>query len=74
MISAATPMLLTTDRMRTPNALMSVVLTRVSTAQNTWLFMTPIGEGSLSLKPRIVESTSGTVTATAVTVRTPAQK
>ncbi len=73
-ISAATPMLLRTARIRTPAMLTMVEMTSVSRPRNCWLSRPGTTEGSPSLKFMIVERTSGTVTATAVTVTTPAQK
>ena len=73
-ISAATPMLLMIARRRMPKALMIVVVIRVTIAQKTRLLAMPIGLGSVSLNPKMLDMTSGTVPATAVTVTTPAQK
>ena len=73
-ISAATPRLLMIDSSRTPKALMNVVLIRVRMAQKIRLLTAGSGDGALRAKPKMLDSTRGTVAATAVTVRTPAQK
>ena len=58
-----------------PKALISVVMIRVSEAAEDEVVRSP-GSGSApsGSKPRMPATTSGTVAATAVTVRTPAQK
>ena len=73
-ISAPTPRLFTIDRSRIPNALITVVVIRVTSAMNTLIVNAGIGEGEARSKPKMLESTSGTVIATAVVVSTPAQK
>ncbi len=73
-ISAPTPTLLMIARSRTPKALMIVVEIRVINAQKIRLFRPGTGLGSPSAKPKMLDITSGTVPATAVTVTTPAQK
>src|SRR3954453_2745849 len=73
-ISAPTPMLLTIDSSRTPKALMTVVVTRVSRATKIDIDQGPTGAGDAGSNPAMLDSTSGTVIATAVTVSTPAQK
>ena len=67
-------MLLMIDSSRMPKALTSVDVTRVTSAQNTRLLNAGIGDGSVRVKPKMLDSTSGTVAATASTVSTPAQK
>ena len=73
-ISAPTPMLLIKARSRTPMELIKVVETRVSSPTNCHMSRPGIGDALPRSKPMIVDSTSGTVAATAVTVTTPAQK
>ena len=73
-ISAPTPMLLIRARSRTPIELITVVVTSVASPTNCHMSSPGTGEAMARSKPRIVESTSGTVAATAVTVTTPAQK
>ncbi len=62
------------DSARTPNALMSVVVISVISARKTPMLKTAIGESEARSVPKMLDSTSGTVIATAVVVRTPAQK
>ena len=70
-------MLLMIDSSRTPNALITVVMTSVTRATNAYIVVMPVGsfESRKSAGcPWMPSTTSGTVTATAVMVRTPAQK
>ncbi len=69
-------MLLSVATSRTPNALMSVVMTSVVMAMNVNMSLTPSGDGLArkSFSPMIPSTTKATMQATAVTVTTCAQK
>jgi hypothetical protein len=78
-ISVATPMLLRIESRRTPYALMSVVTTSVMSEMNVNIDVRPVGSGvsrnAVSpTGPWIPSMTNATMTATAVTVTTWAQK
>ncbi len=73
-ISAATPRLFRKVRSRTPKALMIVDTSIAMTARNDHVFRNGMGLAAARSMPNRGDRTSGTVAATAVTVRTPAQK
>src|SRR5919109_3493178 len=73
-ISVPTPMLLIVANSRTPKALMAVVLMSVTNDQKIALVSPGIGDCAVRSKLSRNDRTSGTVIATAVVVRTPAQK
>ena len=79
MISVATPRLLRNDSSRTPNALIAVVTTSVISEMNVNIVVMPVGSGesrngTSPTGPWIPSITNATMTATAVTVTTWAQK
>ena len=79
MISVATPMLLRIDSSRTPNALIRVVTTSVARDTNVNIVVIPVGSGESRngvspTGPWMPSMTNATMTATAVTVTTWAQK
>ncbi len=79
-ISVATPMLLRMLNNRTPKALIRVVMTSVRRLMNVNIVVNPIGDGesrngvSPTGPPWMPSMTNATMTATAVTVTTCAQK
>ena len=63
-----------TDRALTPKALMTVVEMSVSIAMKTPIVSCGMGDAEARSNPQMLAMTNGTVMATAVVVRTPAQK
>jgi hypothetical protein len=73
-ISAATPMLFRKVSSRTPTELIAVDTARARIDRNDHMLRNAIGLGAKRSIPHSDDMTYGTVAATAVTVRTPAQK